>query len=185
MTQQGVVPMVAAASSRRSLGSGTGQSDGAAPASAPVLGPWLPGKGGGGGGSLVPPWGRSPRACAGSWTLSSTRGRAWKPRRPAGRSLAPSCWLRRPPSREKGKGKGTSRENSPLVRREGRQLLRQYLGKGSYKDAIVDLQSRRVQSLLGHSLELRGATEPREGGRRATPAPGGVGGGSAEASFCW
>lgn len=48
MTQQGVVPVVEAASSCHSLGSGVGQSDRAALASGPALGPRLAGKGRGG-----------------------------------------------------------------------------------------------------------------------------------------
>uniref|UniRef100_A0A452VGU2 Striatin 4 n=1 Tax=Ursus maritimus TaxID=29073 RepID=A0A452VGU2_URSMA len=68
-------------------------------------------------------------------------------------------------------------ENSPLVWKEGRQLLRQYLEEVGYTDTILDMRSKRVRSLLGRSLELNGAVEPSEGGPRATPGPGGLSGG--------
>ncbi|TEA13586.1 hypothetical protein DBR06_SOUSAS30310046, partial [Sousa chinensis] len=68
-------------------------------------------------------------------------------------------------------------ENSPLVWKEGRQLLRQYLEEVGYTDTILDMRSKRVRSLLGRSLELNGAMEPSEGGPRATPGPGGLSGG--------
>uniref|UniRef100_A0ABI8AGG7 Striatin 4 n=2 Tax=Felinae TaxID=338152 RepID=A0ABI8AGG7_FELCA len=68
-------------------------------------------------------------------------------------------------------------ENSPLVWKEGRQLLRQYLEEVGYTDTILDMRSKRVRSLLGRSLELNGAVEPSEGGSRATPGPGGLSGG--------
>ncbi|XP_070243563.1 striatin-4 isoform X3 [Bos mutus] len=68
-------------------------------------------------------------------------------------------------------------ENSPLVWKEGRQLLRQYLEEVGYTDTILDMRSKRVRSLLGRSLELNGAAEPSEGGPRAPPVPGGLSGG--------
>uniref|UniRef100_A0A8D1JDH6 Striatin-4 n=2 Tax=Sus scrofa TaxID=9823 RepID=A0A8D1JDH6_PIG len=68
-------------------------------------------------------------------------------------------------------------ENSPLVWKEGRQLLRQYLEEVGYTDTILDMRSKRVRSLLGRSLELNGAVEPSEGGLRTTPGPGGLSGG--------
>ncbi|KAJ8775479.1 hypothetical protein J1605_016329 [Eschrichtius robustus] len=68
-------------------------------------------------------------------------------------------------------------ENSPLVWKEGRQLLRQYLEEVGYTDTILDMRSKRVRSLLGRSLELNGAVEPSEGGPRATLGPGGLSGG--------
>ncbi|XP_036915093.1 striatin-4 isoform X2 [Sturnira hondurensis] len=68
-------------------------------------------------------------------------------------------------------------ENSPLVWKEGRQLLRQYLEEVGYTDTILDMRSKRVRSLLGRSLELNGAAEPSEGGPRATLGPGGLSGG--------
>ncbi|XP_057567709.1 striatin-4 isoform X2 [Hippopotamus amphibius kiboko] len=68
-------------------------------------------------------------------------------------------------------------ENSPLVWKEGRQLLRQYLEEVGYTDTILDMRSKRVRSLLGRSLELNGAMEPSEGGPRAMPGPGGLSGG--------
>uniref|UniRef100_A0A8C2QCM4 Striatin-4 n=1 Tax=Cricetulus griseus TaxID=10029 RepID=A0A8C2QCM4_CRIGR len=68
-------------------------------------------------------------------------------------------------------------ENSPLVWKEGRQLLRQYLEEVGYTDTILDMRSKRVRSLLGRSVELNGATEPIEGPPRASPGPGGLSGG--------
>ncbi|XP_016791781.1 striatin-4 isoform X9 [Pan troglodytes] len=83
-------------------------------------------------------------------------------------------------------------ENSPLVWKEGRQLLRQYLVKiyeawlfisqgyleeVGYTDTILDMRSKRVRSLLGRSLELNGAVEPSEGAPRAPPGPAGLSGG--------
>ncbi|XP_006108981.1 striatin-4-like [Myotis lucifugus] len=68
-------------------------------------------------------------------------------------------------------------ENSPLVWKEGRQLLRQYLEEVGYTDTILDMRSKRVRSLLGRSLEINGTVEPSEGGPRATPGPGGLSGG--------
>ncbi|ELK12794.1 Striatin-4 [Pteropus alecto] len=68
-------------------------------------------------------------------------------------------------------------EHSPLVWKEGRQLLRQYLEEVGYTDTILDMRSKRVRSLLGRSLELNGAVEPSDGGPRATPGPGGLSGG--------
>ncbi|XP_036009499.1 striatin-4 isoform X4 [Mus musculus] len=68
-------------------------------------------------------------------------------------------------------------ENSPLVWKEGRQLLRQYLEEVGYTDTILDMRSKRVRSLLGRSLELNGAGEPVEGAPRASPGPGGLSGG--------
>ncbi|XP_007941076.2 striatin-4, partial [Orycteropus afer afer] len=68
-------------------------------------------------------------------------------------------------------------ENSPLVWKEGRQLLRQYLEEVGYTDTILDMRSKRVRSLLGRSLELNGAVEPSEGGPRAMPGPGVLSGG--------
>ncbi|XP_059137148.1 striatin-4 isoform X2 [Peromyscus eremicus] len=68
-------------------------------------------------------------------------------------------------------------ENSPLVWKEGRQLLRQYLEEVGYTDTILDMRSKRVRSLLGRSMELNGATEPIEGAPRASPGPGGLSGG--------
>ncbi|KAM6154539.1 striatin-4 isoform 4-T4 [Erethizon dorsatum] len=67
-------------------------------------------------------------------------------------------------------------ENSPLVWKEGRQLLRQYLEEVGYTDTILDMRSKRVRSLLGRSLELNGAAEPSEGAPRAAPSPGGLSG---------
>ncbi|XP_063658009.1 striatin-4 isoform X7 [Pan troglodytes] len=68
-------------------------------------------------------------------------------------------------------------ENSPLVWKEGRQLLRQYLEEVGYTDTILDMRSKRVRSLLGRSLELNGAVEPSEGAPRAPPGPAGLSGG--------
>uniref|UniRef100_A0A2K6R8L7 Striatin 4 n=1 Tax=Rhinopithecus roxellana TaxID=61622 RepID=A0A2K6R8L7_RHIRO len=68
-------------------------------------------------------------------------------------------------------------ENSPLVWKEGRQLLRQYLEEVGYTDTILDMRSKRVRSLLGRSLELNGAVEPSEGTPRAPPGPAGLSGG--------
>ncbi|XP_046311672.1 striatin-4 isoform X2 [Marmota monax] len=68
-------------------------------------------------------------------------------------------------------------ENSPLVWKEGRQLLRQYLEEVGYTDTILDMRSKRVRSLLGRSLELNGAAEPSDAGPRAAPGPGGLSGG--------
>ncbi|EHB00859.1 Striatin-4 [Heterocephalus glaber] len=67
-------------------------------------------------------------------------------------------------------------ENSPLVWKEGRQLLRQYLEEVGYTDTILDMRSKRVRSLLGRSLELNGATESSEGPPRVAPNPGGLSG---------
>ncbi|XP_012373049.2 striatin-4, partial [Octodon degus] len=68
-------------------------------------------------------------------------------------------------------------ENSPLVWKEGRQLLRQYLEEVGYTDTILDMRSKRVRSLLGRSLEVNGAAEPNEGPPRAAPSPGSLSGG--------
>ncbi|XP_045387303.1 striatin-4 isoform X2 [Lemur catta] len=76
-----------------------------------------------------------------------------------------------------GPAESVTLENSPLVWKEGRQLLRQYLEEVGYTDTILDMRSKRVRSLLGRSLELNGAAEPSEGGPRATPSPGGLSGG--------
>ncbi|XP_055993049.1 striatin-4 isoform X1 [Sorex fumeus] len=62
-------------------------------------------------------------------------------------------------------------ENSPLVWKEGRQLLRQYLEEVGYTDTILDMRCKRVRSLLGRT------PEPTEGGPRATPGPGALSGG--------
>lgn len=64
-------------------------------------------------------------------------------------------------------------EKSLLVWREGQQVLRQYPEEVGYTDSVVDLQSRRVQSLLGHSLELSRAREPREEVCGTPSVPGG------------
>ncbi|XP_013002379.1 striatin-4 isoform X2 [Cavia porcellus] len=68
-------------------------------------------------------------------------------------------------------------ESSPLVWKEGRQLLRQYLEEVGYTDTILDMRSKRVRSLLGRSLELNGAAEPSEGPPRVAPSPGSLSGG--------
>lgn len=52
-----------------------------------------------------------------------------------------------------------------------------YLEEVGYTDTILDMRSKRVRSLLGRSLELNGAVEPSEGGSRAPPGPGTLGGG--------
>ncbi|XP_072885445.1 striatin-3-like isoform X1 [Hemitrygon akajei] len=51
-------------------------------------------------------------------------------------------------------------QNSPSSWNEGRQLLRQYLQEVGYTDTILDVRTKRVRSMLGHSsLEHNGAAE--------------------------
>ncbi|KYO40156.1 hypothetical protein Y1Q_0019053 [Alligator mississippiensis] len=73
-----------------------------------------------------------------------------------------------------GPAEMASLDSNPLVWKEGRQLLRQYLEEVGYTDTILDMRSKRVRSLLGRcSVELNGAAEPSNGG----PGPGGLPGG--------
>ncbi|KAM6280396.1 striatin isoform 3-T3 [Porphyrio hochstetteri] len=44
-------------------------------------------------------------------------------------------------------------QNSQLIRKQGRQLLRQYLQEVGYTDTILDVRTRRVQALLGLSSD--------------------------------
>uniref|UniRef100_A0A8D0HHR7 Striatin n=1 Tax=Sphenodon punctatus TaxID=8508 RepID=A0A8D0HHR7_SPHPU len=44
-------------------------------------------------------------------------------------------------------------QNSELIWKQGRQLLRQYLQEVGYTDAILDVKSKRVRALLGLSSE--------------------------------
>uniref|UniRef100_A0A452HIF5 Striatin N-terminal domain-containing protein n=1 Tax=Gopherus agassizii TaxID=38772 RepID=A0A452HIF5_9SAUR len=77
-----------------------------------------------------------------------------------------------------GPAETTSLESNPLVWKEGRQLLRQYLEEVGYTDTILDMRSKRVRSLLGRcSMELNGAVEPNDLGLGPAPGPTGLNGG--------
>ncbi|XP_067830940.1 striatin-3-like [Heptranchias perlo] len=59
-----------------------------------------------------------------------------------------------------GPDTSTIEQNSPLSWKEGRQLLRQYLQEVGYTDTILDVRTKRVRSMLGHSNpEHNGAAE--------------------------
>ncbi|XP_072405481.1 striatin-3-like isoform X1 [Chiloscyllium punctatum] len=59
-----------------------------------------------------------------------------------------------------GPDTSTVEQNSPLSWKEGRQLLRQYLQEVGYTDTILDVRTKRVRSMLGHSSpEHNGAAE--------------------------
>ncbi|XP_048378591.1 striatin-3-like isoform X3 [Stegostoma tigrinum] len=59
-----------------------------------------------------------------------------------------------------GPDTSTFEQNSPLSWKEGRQLLRQYLQEVGYTDTILDVRTKRVRSMLGHSSpEHNGAVE--------------------------
>uniref|UniRef100_A0A8C3T5J8 Striatin 4 n=1 Tax=Chelydra serpentina TaxID=8475 RepID=A0A8C3T5J8_CHESE len=77
-----------------------------------------------------------------------------------------------------GPAETTSLESNPLVWKEGRQLLRQYLEEVGYTDTILDMRSKRVRSLLGRcSVELNGTVEPSDLGLGPAPGPAGLNGG--------
>uniref|UniRef100_A0A8C0H923 Striatin 4 n=1 Tax=Chelonoidis abingdonii TaxID=106734 RepID=A0A8C0H923_CHEAB len=77
-----------------------------------------------------------------------------------------------------GPAETTSLESNPLVWKEGRQLLRQYLEEVGYTDTILDMRSKRVRSLLGRcSVELNGTVEPSDLGLGPAPGPTGLNGG--------
>ncbi|NWU98079.1 STRN protein, partial [Upupa epops] len=44
-------------------------------------------------------------------------------------------------------------QNSQLIWKQGRQLLRQYLQEVGYTDTILDVKSKRVRTLLGLSRD--------------------------------
>uniref|UniRef100_A0A674IP18 Striatin 4 n=1 Tax=Terrapene triunguis TaxID=2587831 RepID=A0A674IP18_9SAUR len=71
-----------------------------------------------------------------------------------------------------GPAETTSLESNPLVWKEGRQLLRQYLEEVGYTDTILDMRSKRVRSLLG-----RCSVEPSDLGLGPAPGPTGLNGG--------
>ncbi|XP_074872028.1 striatin-4 [Carettochelys insculpta] len=73
-----------------------------------------------------------------------------------------------------GPAETSTLESNPLVWKEGRQLLRQYLEEVGYTDTILDMRSKRVRSLLGRcSVELNGTVGPNDAG----PGPAGLNGG--------
>lgn len=45
-------------------------------------------------------------------------------------------------------------QNSQLMWKQGRQLLRQYLQEVGYTDTILDVKSKRVRALLGFSSDV-------------------------------
>ncbi|XP_028352483.1 striatin isoform X4 [Physeter macrocephalus] len=63
----------------------------------------------------------------------------------------------KPPSYDSDEGNETEvqpQQNSQLMWKQGRQLLRQYLQEVGYTDTILDVKSKRVQALLGFSSDV-------------------------------
>nr|XP_017525655.1 striatin isoform X2 [Manis javanica] len=63
----------------------------------------------------------------------------------------------KPPSYDSDEGNETEvqpQQNSQLMWKQGRQLLRQYLQEVGYTDTILDVKSKRVRALLGFSSEV-------------------------------
>ncbi|NXL55690.1 STRN protein, partial [Chordeiles acutipennis] len=62
----------------------------------------------------------------------------------------------KPPSYDSDEGNETEiqpQQNSQLIWKQGRQLLRQYLQEVGYTDTILDVKSKRVRALLGLSSD--------------------------------
>uniref|UniRef100_O43815-2 Isoform 2 of Striatin n=1 Tax=Homo sapiens TaxID=9606 RepID=O43815-2 len=63
----------------------------------------------------------------------------------------------KPPSYDSDEGNETEvqpQQNSQLMWKQGRQLLRQYLQEVGYTDTILDVKSKRVRALLGFSSDV-------------------------------
>ncbi|KAF5913086.1 hypothetical protein HPG69_009037 [Diceros bicornis minor] len=63
----------------------------------------------------------------------------------------------KPPSYDSDEGNETDmqpQQNSQLMWKQGRQLLRQYLQEVGYTDTILDVKSKRVRALLGFSSDV-------------------------------
>lgn len=63
----------------------------------------------------------------------------------------------KPPSYDSDEGNETEvqpQQNSQLMWKQGRQLLRQYLQEVGYTDTILDVKSKRVRALLGISSDV-------------------------------
>uniref|UniRef100_A0A672U678 Striatin n=1 Tax=Strigops habroptila TaxID=2489341 RepID=A0A672U678_STRHB len=62
----------------------------------------------------------------------------------------------KPPNYDSDEGNETEiqpQQNSQLIWKQGRQLLRQYLQEVGYTDTILDVKSKRVRALLGFSSD--------------------------------
>uniref|UniRef100_A0A7N4PYQ5 Striatin n=1 Tax=Sarcophilus harrisii TaxID=9305 RepID=A0A7N4PYQ5_SARHA len=63
----------------------------------------------------------------------------------------------KPPSYDSDEGNETEvqpQQNSQLMWKQGRQLLRQYLQEVGYTDTILDVKSKRVRALLGFASDV-------------------------------
>ncbi|NWY66847.1 STRN protein, partial [Erithacus rubecula] len=63
----------------------------------------------------------------------------------------------KPPNYDSDEGNETEiqpQQNSQLIWKQGRQLLRQYLQEVGYTDTILDVKSKRVRALLGLSSDV-------------------------------
>uniref|UniRef100_A0A5F8H3V3 Striatin n=1 Tax=Monodelphis domestica TaxID=13616 RepID=A0A5F8H3V3_MONDO len=63
----------------------------------------------------------------------------------------------KPPSYDSDEGNETEvqpQQNSQLMWKQGRQLLRQYLQEVGYTDTILDVKSKRVRALLGFTSDV-------------------------------
>ncbi|CAB1347603.1 unnamed protein product [Coregonus sp. 'balchen'] len=75
-----------------------------------------------------------------------------------------------------GPAESESEQANQMSWKEGRQLLRKYLEEVGYSDTILDMRSKRVRSLLGHtSPEANGA--PASSEQQPTPDPEPLAGG--------
>uniref|UniRef100_A0ABI7XQC0 Striatin N-terminal domain-containing protein n=1 Tax=Felis catus TaxID=9685 RepID=A0ABI7XQC0_FELCA len=70
----------------------------------------------------------------------------------------------KPPSYDSDEGNETEvqpQQNSQLMWKQGRQLLRQYLQEVGYTDTILDVKSKRVRALLGFSSDVTDREDDR------------------------